>query len=190
MKISEQAESIITAKLPKYEKAIKLIRMVSAIPYQRIGSLNPEDMLGKGRGSCTPKHVFLAKCLDRIDVPVKFLIMPFFYKKLEVNYPASHKRLIGDLPISYHIALKAKLEKDWIIIDTTWDTGLKGFPTNAIWDGHSDMKLAVNPEEIIEKEEDPRSFEKEMSERYTEKEKQIRRDFYVFFDDFLNSARK
>ena len=190
MNIRKQANIIIASNISKDEKVRKIIDLVINISYKRIWSLNPSDMFIEWAWSCTPKHVFLFQCLLKLEIPAKYLVVPFYYKKMDLNIPDEYKVLVNKMPISYHIALKAKLKDEWIILDVTWDPQLKWFPLNDKWDWVSDMKLWVIPEEIIERSTDPRSFEKRMWWKYTKEELIIRTEFYDFFDKYLINSRK
>jgi hypothetical protein len=77
-----------------------------------------------------------------------------------------------------------------LIVDVTWDSQLNGFPVNIDWDGKSDMELAVVAEQIIEKDSDPREFEKTKLKEYSAEEREIRKRFYAFFDSVLDAARR
>jgi len=193
MNIQKTAQEIINSGLSLNVKIRKLADLLLEIPYKRIGSLDPEDMFSESKGSCTPKHVFFAKCLKKLGVEYKFLIIPFYYKNIQVlrstKFSEKIQALIQAMPISYHIALKVKISEKWSVFDVTWDSKLKGFPCNDNWDGFSDMKFAVVPEDIIEMSSDPRSFEKSMGEKYSEKELGVRKEFYLFFDWFLVEKR-
>lgn len=189
MKIDQGADKIISSDLPKKEKIIQLCNLVREIPYARIGSLDPIDMIKIGKGSCTPKHIFLARCLKKIGVPVKFLFIPFYYKKMNLDFPENSKEMVENMPISYHLALKAEIEGVGRIIDVTWDSKLNGFPMTKNWDGNLDMVLGVIPEEIIEIDTDPEEFEKQKVSEFTSVEKKARKDFYEVFDKVLVNAR-
>lgn len=182
MNIRERADKIINSNISKEEKVKLLCKLIIEIPYKRIGSINPEDMIREGKGSCTPKHIFLASYLKKLDIPVKFEIMPFYYKKQLFNYPEWAKDIVEDMPISYHLTLKARLLDGWTLIDVTWDPNLKGFPITENWDGISDMKPAVISEKIIEVATDPREYEKEMIKKFSKKELEARERFYKMFD--------
>jgi len=191
MNIKQKADQIIASGDSKKEKILKLCELVREIPYKRIGSFNPDDMAREGKGSCTPKHVFLAGYLQKLGVPFRFLIMPFYYKKMPLAYPTDKRSIVENMPVSYHVALKAKIDGEWRIIDVTWDSRLKelGFPVNEKWNGESDMKLGVIPEEITEKEVDPRKFEKDKAMKYTEQEKVARKEFYNLLDEVIDQVR-
>lgn len=174
------------------EKVKNLCELVREIPYKRIGGLNPQDMLEKGKGSCTPKHLFLASYLRKLNIPVKLLIIPFYYKNMSVKYPKEHIDVVEKMPISYHVALKAFINGEWRVIDVTWDSPLKklGFVVNDQWDGNADMKLTVVPEDVIEVEAGPEEFEKKKLQEYTKKEKRARKEFYLLLDEMMETVRK
>ncbi len=189
MNIKEKADQIANSNISLKEKVKELCKLVMEIPYKRIGSVNPEDMVKKGMGSCTPKHIFLASYLRKLGVPVKFVIAHFYYKKLPVNYPKSAKKVVEQMPVAYHLALKAELSGRWTLIDVTWDSGLKGFSRTENWDGISDMKLAVVPEKIVEIEGDPREYEKGRIKEFSEEELKAREKFYKMFNEVFLSGR-
>ncbi len=191
MNIKEEADSISNSNIYKVEKIIKLCEFVREIPYKRIGSLNPKDMIIAGMGSCTPKHVFLASYFKKLEIPFKFLIIPFYYKKLLLKYPKDKIDLVRNMPISYHVALKAKIDSKWMVIDVTWNTRLKplGFMVNTNWNADKDMELGVIPEKIIEKQVDPREFEKNKAKRFTKDQLIARKRFYKLLDDMMEPYR-
>lgn len=189
MDIRKEADGIINSGTSKEEKVKLLCKLVLEIPYKRIGSINPEDMIREGKGSCTPKHIFLASYLKKLDIPVKFEVILFYYKNQPFIYPEWAKEIVENMPISHHLALKAKFPDKWTLIDVTWDPKLKGFPRNDNWDGVSDMKLGVRPEEIIEMEGDPREYERRRINEFTMEELEARRKFYKMFDEVFLKGR-
>lgn len=188
--LKKRSELILRSSKLKTQKIQDLVLLVQEVPYKRIGSLKVSDMLKAGQGSCTPKHVFFAQCLAELGIPSKFLQIPFYYKNLNIEYPVGHEKIVEDTPISYHTALKIQLEGKWYVIDVTWDPQLRGFPMTKDWDGESDMKLAVVPEEIIEIECAPDEFKKATGKIYSDEEKLKRKAFYKLFDQILEKARK
>ena len=190
MNLKQKADLILKSEDNKEKKIKNLIFLVMDIPYKRIGSLNPADMIKVWKWSCTPKHIFIASYFKRLNIEFKYLIIPFFYNKSKIKFPKKYEKIINNMPISYHIALKIKIKNKWIIIDSTRDSLLNNFPHNKKWDWISDMNLAVEPEDIIERKSDPRIFEKRMWSEYTKRELQSRKEFYTFYDDFLIKTRK
>jgi hypothetical protein len=86
-----------------------------------------------------------------------------------------------DSSIGLHLALKIKVERKWIYVDATWDPDLEaiGFPVTKNWDGKSDTKFAVPPQEIIEYEELP-----------AEKGKIKNLEFFDALNEWLEAQRK
>ena len=190
MSIKEQANLILRSSKSKNEKVLALCDLVREIPYQRTNNLDPQEMLRKGTGSCTPKHIFLATYLEKIGIQVKFVVMSFYYWRMPLRYPQSKMELVNEMPISYHVALKAKVENKWVLIDVTWDSKLKGFPNSAGWKGEGDMKLAVIPEKIIEVRAEPNRFDKSEFVPYSKSDFASKEPFHRFFDKFLTDSRK
>jgi hypothetical protein len=190
MSCTNEAERIIKLDRSIEEKIKLLCELVREIPYQVLDSYDPSYMVEKGAGSCTPKHIFLAEYLKKIGVPVTFLIVSFHYKNSDIKFPESKQELINSLPLSYHTALQVEIKGKDVLVDVTWDSKLKGFPINDDWDGESDMRLAVNPEEIVETSIDPREYTEPLKAKYTEKEKLIIEQFIDFFNEFTEELRK
>lgn len=190
MNLTLKAQQVLSSSLTKENKAIQLIDLVQYIPYARIGSLDPRDMLEIGKGSCTPKHIYLAQLLQQINIHTKFLFMPFFYSKQPFPYIEAEPAVIARMPLAYHVALKIKLYGSWKTVDVTWDPSLHGFPHTLNWDGQNDMVLAVIPESIEEIEVDPTHYEKQRVQAFTLQEQQARADFYRYFDTVLEQARQ
>jgi hypothetical protein len=191
MNIQEKADQIIKSNVSQKQKIIKLCDLIREIPYKRIGSLDPKDMIKQGQGSCTPKHIFLADYFDKLKIPYKYLIIPFYYKKLLKNLNSEQLAITSEMPIAYHTCLKAKLNGRWRIIDLTWDSTLKNIlPVNCEWDGQSDMQLAVIPEQIIETKINPTNFEKQKTSQFSPAEQIARNRFYKMFDKMLAREKK
>lgn len=191
MNIKQKADLILESESSNKEKIIRLCKLVQEIPYKRIGGFNPEDMVFVGKGSCTPKHLFLASYLKRMDIPLKFLIIPFYYKKQPWHYPKKEMSIVNNMPLAYHVALQAKIQNKWRIIDVTWDSKLKslGVPVNEKWNGEDDMHLGVVPEEIIETNSDPREYRKDKSIKYSTSEAQAQKKFYKLLDTLMEQCR-
>ena len=188
--IKEQANLILRSSKSKNEKVLALCNLVREIPYSRTLNLDPQGMIRKGTGSCTPKHVFLATYLEKMGVPVKFVIMPLYYRKIPLRYPADKTEILNNMPISYHVALKVRIRNKWVLIDVTWDSKLKGFPNSAGWKGEGDTRLAVVPEKIIEVQAEPSRFDKSEFVPYSKSDFASKEPFHRFFDKFLTDSRK
>lgn len=163
----------------KKQKAIELFKQVQSIPFYCLGERDPEKMIEKNKASCSEKHLFLGRKLEKIGIPVKYLLIEFNWSETPVPKEIIAKK---DSLIGYHLALKASIEGKWLIIDASWDEKLEkaGFPVTKDWKGDKDTKLAVKPLKIIELEEAP----PEQIER-TEN-----REFYNALNEWLEEQRE
>jgi len=97
------------------------------------------------------------------------------------------------LPAVYHLACKAYISGRWVLVDATWDSGLKGrgFPVNEKWDGKSDTLNAARPtEEILhEKVEYRISYVADKKSSWTEEEKSRYALFTKKFNQWLEGLR-
>ncbi|MBD3379325.1 MAG: hypothetical protein GF408_02565 [Candidatus Omnitrophica bacterium] len=143
--------------LTSVKAAVNIFEKVRDIPFAVIPELfrlekGPREMLVLNRGFCVPKHYLMGMFFERMDFPVRYCTYPFLWKDLDVAYPEDVRRYAGKIPVSYHLALKAKIGGKWLFIDGTWDPPLaqEGFPVNTGWEGKDDMLNAVEPlEEIV-----------------------------------------
>jgi len=186
--ILKEVDKIINSNNSKENKIRLICELVRDIPYKVTGSSDPKDIIKNNAGSCTPKHIFLAQCLQKLDVPLKFLAVSYYYEKIPVKYPEKMMDLVRKMPLTHHTALKIKVDNKWIIIDVTWDSKLKDFQVNKEFDLKSDNILCVIPEEIIEKGSDPNKFKKE-DLKPSEEERKIQKEFYKHFNDFIAESR-
>ena len=131
---------------------ISVFNHVRDIPYAVVPEINnpvdgPEGLLRMMKGSCGPKHFLLARMFEKLQIPTQYVTYPFSWNDKSVAYPPKLRMLSEAVPISYHLACKARIEDRWVIVDATWDRPLArvGFPVNEGWDGASDTKLAVEP---------------------------------------------
>ena len=112
-----------------------------------------------------------------------------------VDYPGKLRKLVNNLPVMPHIALKAYINGTWVLLDATWDPPLKkvGFPVNENWDGISDMLNAVPLlEEVIHEDIQDRLdyldyFDSKIP--YTEEQDKLVEEFCSELNDWLAKVR-
>ncbi|MDD4956608.1 MAG: hypothetical protein PHQ61_03070 [Candidatus Omnitrophica bacterium] len=112
----------------------------------------PEGMLLLNKGFCVPKHYLLGVMFGMLGVDVRYCTYAFKWKDIQAVMPSGVKSLADDLPVTYHLACKARINGRWALVDATWDSPLAsaGFPVNKNWDGESDTLLAVkHADEVI-----------------------------------------
>lgn len=146
-----------TGGLSDRDARISIFSHIRDIPYAVIPEISnpvngPQEILKRMRGSCAPKHFLLACMFQMLRIPIQYVTYPFSWNVKSVAYPPELRKLAEDVPTGYHLACKARIEEQWVVLDATWDRTLArvGFPVNENWDGVVDTELAVEPlDEII-----------------------------------------
>ena len=134
----------VAARVAVYEK-------IRDIPYAVIPEINSALHYARiftvGKGSCTPKHFLLRDMYEKLGLPVLYVVCPFRWSDLEVDYPAHLRKLVEAMPVSYHLACKVEIGGRLVLVDATVDSRLKrlGLPVNEKWNGLSNMLLPVTP---------------------------------------------
>jgi hypothetical protein len=133
------------------EARVTIFEKVRDIPYAVVPEINNAQhylrMLTIGKGSCTPKHFLLRDLYEKLELPVLYVVYPFRWSDLEVDYPSWLRKLAEAVPTSYHLACKVEIGGNLVLVDATVDSPLRrlGLPVNDNWDGASDMVLPVTP---------------------------------------------
>lgn len=139
------------------EARINIYQRIRDIPYAVVPELiDPEryvQILMLNKGSCTPKHFLLCDMYQRLGMLVLYVIYPFRWDEVEIDYPPSLRKLAKAVPTSYHLACRVDIEGKLVLVDATLDQALErlGLPVNKEWDGRSDTLLPVKPsgEELL-----------------------------------------
>lgn len=139
------------------ESRIAVFERIRDMPYEIIADLKdpydgPARTIKAGRASCTPKHFLLGTMFEILDTPVQYVTYTFYWDDPDIDYPEDLRELARRAPLEYHLAIKAHIERRWVLVDATWDPPLKkaGYPVNESWDGISDTTNAVKPlQEIV-----------------------------------------
>ncbi|MFC1913216.1 hypothetical protein ACFLX7_03380 [Chloroflexota bacterium] len=140
-----------TQGLEELPARISIYSRVRDIPYAVVPELNSTekygDILKYGRGSCMPKHFLLCNMYQRLGMLVLFVVYPFRWDEMGINFPPHLKKLAKAMPASYHLACKAEIEGNLVLVDVTLDPALErlGLPVNKEWDGLSNTLLPVIP---------------------------------------------
>lgn len=139
-----RGEDVVSARVSIFEK-------IRDIPYAVIPEINDAeryvDILRLGKGSCTPKHFLLCNMYQKLGMMVLYVVYPFRWDEVEIEYPRRLKRLAEAMSTSYHIACKVDIGGELVLVDATLDPVLKelGLPVNMQWDGTSNTLLPVDP---------------------------------------------
>ncbi len=133
------------------EARISIFERIRDIPYATIPELADfkryVEILNLGKGSCTPKHFLLCAMYQRLGMPVLYVVYPFRWDEVEIDYPPQLMSLARELPTSHHLACMVDINGKLILVDATVDPGLKklGLHVNEEWDGVSNTVLPINP---------------------------------------------
>jgi hypothetical protein len=132
------------------EARISVFQKIRDIPYAIIpGVIHPQkylEILKINQGSCSPKHFLLADLLGRLGLTIFYSVWQFLWKDIPIEWPLELKNLVEEMPINTHLALRVKIEGDFVLVDATLDPKLKilGLPIND-WDGKSNTLLPIQP---------------------------------------------
>ncbi|MDD5019523.1 MAG: hypothetical protein PHH75_08205 [Candidatus Omnitrophica bacterium] len=188
-----------TARLDPKEARISVYNHIRNIPYAIVPELRdpavgPAGMLELGKGSCIPKHFLLGMLFQKLDIPVRYCTYLYSWADPRIKYPPDLRSIVKELPMGTHLACRAHIEGQWVLIDATWDSGLKkaGFPVNENWDGLRPTKNAVKPvrEIIHETVEDRVKYTAEAKKSWTGAQALAHEKFPVVFNAWLEDCRK
>lgn len=138
--------------LDDVEARVNIFNNIRDIPYHIDPGLfdiatGPVKMLEFNAGACISKHNLLGTMFEELGLEVKYCSYGFRWKDLDIDYDDNTREQLEKLPVTYHLACKALINRRWVLVDATWDKGLMntGIPVNSDWDGASDTLLAVKP---------------------------------------------
>jgi len=188
-----------TAGLDPKAARIAVFNKIRDIPYMIVPELRspeagPSGILEKNQGSCQPKHWLLAIYLKKLGIPVKYATYPFYWHAgNHIKYPFELKLIMKDLPVTNHLAVKAEIDGNWVLVDATYDSalGTVGFPVNKSWDGVSPTHNAVHPlKEILHDTPEERvSYDSISREIYTDTEKTALAEFIPKLNAWFEALR-
>jgi hypothetical protein len=130
---------------------VSVFENIRDIPYAAIPEISDSEryveILSLGKGSCTPKHLLLCDLYQRLGMQVLYIVYPFRWDEVEIEYPRRLLSLARELPTSNHLACMVDINGQLVLVDATIDPALKklGLPVNEVWDGISDTLLAIEP---------------------------------------------
>jgi hypothetical protein len=153
----------IDALLSADASLLDLVEAVRALPYGRPSDRTVEGMLREQRGTCSTKHLFLARVLAERFPETEPLIVHRVYmldraRAHELFGAAVAKVIPEDGLVDVHRYITARLEGRRVEIDAT-------FPGTA-WDGRSALPLACGPGEDYPAGENPDAEKRALEEQH------------------------
>jgi len=142
--------SLWTKGQDSLEARISVFRKIRDTPYAIIPKvIHPQkylDILKINKGSCSPKHFLLADLLERLGLTIFYSVWQFLWKDIPIEWPLQLKKLVEEMPVNTHLALRVKIEDEFVLVDATLDPKLRilGIPIND-WDGRGNTLLPIQP---------------------------------------------
>ncbi len=164
-----------------YMNIIEEFKKVRDIPYRIPLSLEESDEC------CTGKANRLFKIFKDGGYNARYRLCTFRWSSL--NLPKE----LQDIPHnddSSHTYLEVEIDKEWKIIDATWDKGLKDLFVVNEWDGKSDTEIAVSCIERLSPERSLRYIKHISTSEAIISDLKINGDFYKAFNEWLENYRK
>lgn len=123
-----------------------LLHAVAEMPWGEARTL--EEVLNKGCGTCTGKHVLLQACFDELGIVYRPVVCTFRWQDQNLDFPEGLQKILDATSwVHGHNFVQIQGEgSTWIDIDITWDSplgqyGFQFFPSD--WDGQTSF-VAVN----------------------------------------------
>lgn len=199
-------DSLLAGKFDEWTKSlspksarISIYQHIRDIPYAIVPELRdprtgPAGMITMNKGSCVPKHFLMAAMMSELGLPVKYVSYLFDWNDPAIKFPPMLKKIVKNMPITAHLAIKVNIDGRWVLVDGTYDLPLKkgGFMVNESWDGVSDTKNAVTPtQEIVHESLQERLlFSAKRVGEYTDKERSAYAEFTKKLNYWLEELRR
>jgi hypothetical protein len=150
-------------------------------------------MLKRNCGSCSPKHFLMARILREMNIETYLVTFPFLWQAQEIAFPEKLQGFLPELPISYHVACRIRIEDKSVDVDATFDPPLKrgGFVVND-WDGESDTQISVvYTDEILHESEEERSeYVMRMRDSIPDEKKRLEAQFHKQLNAWFRGLRE
>ena len=142
----------------------ELVEGVRELPYGRPSDRTVEGMLREGQGTCSTKHLFLARELERLYPWTDPRIVHRVYTLAPGDALERYGQVVaGTVPaggvVDVHRYLTVRIGDRRVVIDAT-------FPSGDRWDGISSMPLACGPGEDHPAGSDPDLDKRRLEARY------------------------
>jgi len=152
---------------------------VRDIPYRIPLSVGEEDHC------CSGKSTLLKEQLEKLGYKVKFRVCSFKWSDMDLPEEVIS---VPHEDLSSHSYLEVLINGIWIIVDPTWDSGLKSIFTVNEWDGISNTEIAVKPIETFSTEKSSQIMANEDKQSIIA-DLQANGAFYQAFNDWLQQIR-
>lgn len=158
---------------------IEAFKTVRDMPYRIPLALGEKDVC------CSGKHKILKDLFTKQGFEVRYRVCSFLWSSLDLPREASN---VPHDDLSSHVWLEVLIDGEWIIVDATWDIGIKNIFHVNEWDGKSNTETAVKPLEIFTPQKSADIMNSENDEDILSDLK-INGEFYKAFNGWLDKQR-
>ncbi len=135
---------------------------------------------------CSGKSNRLFEIFKNIGYGVRYRVCTFRWNDMKL--PAELQKIPHEDECT-HSYLEVRIENKWVVVDATWDKGLKEIFYVNEWDGKSNTKVAVQAIECFSPKESAEIIQKDATEEAIKKDLQKNGEFYKAFNDWLAEIR-
>jgi len=158
---------------------IKVFKTVRDMPYRIPLALGERDVC------CGGKHKILQDLLSKEGFEVRYRVCSFLWSSMDLPDKISN---ISHDDMCTHVWLEVNIDNEWVVVDATWDIGLKNIFHINEWDGKSNTKIAVRPLEIFSLQKSAEIMGSENDE-YILNDLKTNGEFYKALNDWFAEQR-
>lgn len=158
---------------------IESFKSVRDLPYRIPLTLNEKDVC------CSGKHKMLKDLLEEDGFEVRYRVCSFLWSSVEL--PKEVANVAHDNQ-STHVYLEVLIDGEWVVVDATWDLGIKNIFYVNEWDGESNTEIAVRPLEIFSPQKSA-DIMNHMNDEQILDDLKVNGEFYKVFNNWLDEQR-
>lgn len=160
---------------------VEEFRKVRDIPYRIPLSFE------EANNCCSGKSERLFRAFKEAGYEVRYRVCAFLWSDLRL--PKDLQALPHD-DESTHSYIEVKIGKAWVVVDPTWDGGLRDLFAVNDWDGKSDTNIAVPVQRCLTLGESAQIMKEDLSTDVINEDLEKNGVFYKGFNEWLEKNRK
>ncbi len=141
--------------------------------------------LGEKDVCCSGKHKLLKNLFEKQGLEVRYRVCTFLWSSIDLPGEVSK---VPHHDLSSHVWLEVLIDGKWVIVDATWDIGVKNILHVNEWDGKSNTEPAVKPIKVFSPQKSTDIMNNE-SDEDTLNDLKINGEFYKAFNVWLEEQR-
>jgi hypothetical protein len=183
-------------RLSQASKVVDVFHAVRRIPYGSRGGRTAEAVVENNEGSCSGKHILLCELLRRLN-QVAFVetVKGDFASKIPSleSMPDELKRMCEEGGVNdFHQYVVWDSPVGPLKLDATWSDGpiRQGLTGNMDWVGSCDTKLALYPNEILNRVDDLPVYKAKLIAELSESDQRRRLNFLTLLTAWVAETEK